>query len=279
MGRTYRTIGINLKTMPLGESDRLLSVFSRDRGLLKLVAPHSRGSRSKLGGRVDLFVVNDLFISPGRNLDRILQAETVATYQGLNSHLTTLTAAQYLGEVVLYQVHPQQPQPDLFDWLCATLDQLQGVSRRAALALLVRGLCGILRLGGIAPEWYRCHESGCEIAVPAADTDWRLGFSFASGGVFTLKAEHAAPHDSLSGIGGDRQLTAGEVRLGQWLAMPTTQSLPRDEFLTQAEAYPLSVWLSLERVLRQYLQFHLEQTLRVPPLLDSCFSPVAVSQL
>ncbi len=39
MGRTYRTIGINLKAMPLGESDRLLSVFSRDRGLLKLVAP------------------------------------------------------------------------------------------------------------------------------------------------------------------------------------------------------------------------------------------------
>lgn len=278
MGRTYRTIGINLKTMPLGESDRLLSVFSRDRGLLKLVAPHSRGSRSKLGGRVDLFVVNDLLISPRRNLDRILQAETVATYQGLNSHLTTLTAAQYLGEVVLYQVHPQQPQPDLFDWLCATLDQLQGVSSRAALALLVRGLCGILRLGGIAPEWYQCHDSSCKITVPAADTDWRVGFSFARGGVFTIKAQHTAGNDSLAGISGDRQLTASEVRLGQWLAMPTTQSLARDEFLTQAEAYPLSVWLSLERVLRQYLQFHLEQTLRVPPLLDSCFSPVAVSQ-
>lgn len=276
MGRTYRTIGINLKAMPLGESDRLLSVFSRDRGLLKLVAPHSRGSRSKLGGRVDLFVVNDLFIAPGRNLDRILQAETVATYQGLSSHLTTLTAAQYLGEVVLYQVHPQQPQPDLFDWLCATLDQLQGVSRRAALALLVRGLCGILRLGGIAPEWYQCHESGREIAVPAADTDWRLGFSFTGGGVFALPV--ADNHPSGTSARGDRQLTASEVRLGQWLAMPKTQSLARDEFLAAAETYPLSVWLSLERVLRQYLQFHLEQTLRVPPLLDSCFSPVAVSQ-
>ncbi|MDR5639016.1 DNA repair protein RecO [Thermosynechococcus sp. PP45] len=274
MGRTYRTIGINLKAMPLGESDRLLSVFSRDRGLLKLVAPHSRGCRSKLGGRVDLFVVNDLFISLGRNLDRILQAETVATYQGLNSHLTTLTAAQYLGEVVLYQVHPQQPQPDLFDWLCTTLDQLQGVSSRAALALLVRGLWGILRLGGIAPEWYQCHESGCEIAVPAADTDWRVGFSFASGGVFILTEEG----NDRGSSGGDRQLTATEVRLGQWLALPTTPSLARDEFLAQAEAYPLSVWLSLERILRQYLQFHLEQTLQVPPLLDHCFSPVAVSQ-
>ncbi|MFN4194771.1 MAG: DNA repair protein RecO, partial [Thermosynechococcus sp.] len=269
---------INLKAMPLGESDRLLSVFSRDRGLLKLVAPHSRGSRSKLGGRVDLFVVNDLFISPGRNLDRILQAETVATYQGLSRHLTTLTAAQYLGEVVLYQVQPQQPHPALFDWLCATLDQLQGVSSRAALAVLVRGLCGILRLGGIAPEWYQCHDSSCKITVPAADTDWRVGFSFASGGVFTIKAQHTVGNNSLAGISGDRQLTASEVRLGQWLAMPTTQSLARDEFLTQAEAYPLSVWLSLERVLRQYLQFHLEQTLRVPPLLDSCFSPVVVSQ-
>ncbi|MDR7922566.1 MULTISPECIES: DNA repair protein RecO [unclassified Thermosynechococcus] len=274
MGRTYRTIGINLKAMPLGESDRLLSVFSRDRGLLKLVAPHSRGCRSKLGGRVDLFVVNDLFISPGRNLDRILQAETVATYQGLNSHLTTLTAAQYLGEVVLYQVHPQQPQPDLFDWLCTTLDQLQGVSSRAALALLVRGLWGILRLGGIAPEWYQCHESGCEIAVPAADTDWRVGFSFASGGVFILTEEG----NDRGSSGGDRQLTASEVRLGQWLALPTTPSLARDEFLAQAETYPLSVWLFLERILRQYLQFHLEQTLQVPPLLDHCFSPVAVSQ-
>jgi len=263
MSRTYTTVGINLKAMPLGETDRLLSVLSRDRGLLKLVAPHCRGSRSKLGGRVDLFVVNQLFISKGRSLDRILQAETVMTYHGLTAQLARITAAQYLGEVVLYQSNHPQPQPELFDLLCATLDHLQQVASRDALAVLLRSLYQLLELGGIAPQWHHCSDGGGELQVPSADSDWRLGFSFAAGGLLATGR-------------GDRLLTAHEVRLGQWLAAPPTHALGLTEFLEASRAYPLSVWLSLERVVRQYVQFHLDKVLRVPPLLDACFSPLTV---
>ncbi len=263
MSRTYTTVGINLKAMPLGESDRLLSVLSRDRGLLKVVAPHCRGSRSKLGGRVDLFVVNQLFIAKGRSLDRILQAETLLTYHGLTTQLARITAAQYLGEVVLYQA--AQPQPELFDLLCASLDQLQQVSSRDALAVLLRSLYHLLDLVGIAPQWHQCRDGGGTIEPPETNSDWRVGFSFAAGGVLTTD-------------GGDRLLTASEVRLGQWLATPATHTLALREFLEASRAYPLSVWLSLERVIRQYVQFHFDKVLRVPPLLDACFSPLTVPQ-
>ncbi|WP_448513855.1 DNA repair protein RecO [Parathermosynechococcus lividus] len=265
MSRTYTTVGINLKAMPLGENDRLLSVLTRDRGLLKLVAPHCRGSRSRLGGRVDLFVVNQLFIANGRSLDRILQAETVMTYHGLTTQLARITAAQYLGEVVLYQADHPQPQPELFDLLCATLEQLQQLPSRAALAVLLRSLYRLLDLSGIAPQWHHCGDGGGAVHVPVADTDWRLGFSFAAGGLLTTGR-------------GDRQLTASEVRLGQWLATPATQECDLKNFLEASQVYPLSVWLSLERVLRQYMQFHFDKVLRVPPLLDTCFSPLMVPQ-
>lgn len=265
MGRTYTTVGINLKAIPLGENDRLLSVLSRDGSLLKLVAPHCRGSRSRLGGRVDLFVVNQLFIAKGRSLDRILQAETVMTYHGLTTQLATITAAQYLGEVVLYQAEHSQPQPELFDLLCTTLEHLQGLTSRAALAVLLRSLCQLLELGGIAPQWHHCSNGGGAVHVPLADTDWRLGFSVAAGGLLATGR-------------GDHQLTASEVRLGQWLTTPASQQLDLPTFLDQSQRYPLSVWLSLERVLRHYMQFHFDKVLRVPPLLDACFSPLAVPQ-
>ncbi|MCC3429114.1 MAG: recombination protein O N-terminal domain-containing protein, partial [Microcoleus sp. PH2017_04_SCI_O_A] len=42
MTRTYKAIGINLKSAPIGESDRLLTVLTREFGLIKAVAPGVR---------------------------------------------------------------------------------------------------------------------------------------------------------------------------------------------------------------------------------------------
>ena len=69
MSRTYKVTGINLKGMPLGEADRLLTILTQELGLIRVVAPGARKQNSKLGGRSGLFVVNELLIAKGRSLD------------------------------------------------------------------------------------------------------------------------------------------------------------------------------------------------------------------
>lgn len=114
MSRTYKATGINLKSMPLGESDRILTVLTREFGLMRMVAIGSRKQNSKLGGRSGLFVVNDLLIAKGKSLDKITQAETLESYPGLGRDLKKLTAGQYLAEIVLQQALSEQPQEELY---------------------------------------------------------------------------------------------------------------------------------------------------------------------
>ncbi len=50
MSRTYKATGINLKSMPMGEADRLLTILTREFGLIRAVAMGSRKHNSSLGG-------------------------------------------------------------------------------------------------------------------------------------------------------------------------------------------------------------------------------------
>ena len=151
----YRITGINLKSMPLGESDRLLTILTPERGLLRVVAGGSRKAKSKFGGRTGLFVLNELMIKPGKSLDRIHHAETLASYPGLSRHFGLLTASQYLAEIALNQALEDSPQSDLFNLLTEHLQRLEQLPAAApigeVLAHLCQGIFHLLALGGIAP--------------------------------------------------------------------------------------------------------------------------------
>ena len=101
MSQTYQTCGIVLSRKNLGENDRLVTLLTPDFGLVRAIAPGARKYRSSLGGRVELFVVNDLLIVKGRSIDRIIQAQTIASHARLAQDLGKLTASQYLAELVL----------------------------------------------------------------------------------------------------------------------------------------------------------------------------------
>jgi DNA repair protein RecO (recombination protein O) len=51
MSRTYQTTGINLKSSPIGEADRLVTILTSDYGLIRVIAPGARKPKSSLGGR------------------------------------------------------------------------------------------------------------------------------------------------------------------------------------------------------------------------------------
>lgn len=194
MSRTYKATGINLKTMPLGESDRLLTILTREFGLIKAVAPGSRKHHSRLGGRSEMFVVNDLLIAKGRSLDKITQAETVESYPRLSQDLAKLAASQYLAEIVLCHALSEQPQEELFCLLSSHLERLAELPSSnneksfAVLAHLAHAVFHILALAGIAPQVQNCCLTQQPLTPDFTSSDWRVGFSAAAGGTVSLAA-------------------------------------------------------------------------------------------
>lgn len=187
MSASYKATGINLKGVPMGENDRLLTVLTAEYGLIRAIAPGSRKHESSLRGRSGVFVVNHLLLIKGKSLDKIIQAESIASYPGLSQDLGKLTAAQYLAELVLYQAMGDQPQSVLFGLIQAYLSALEGAQADGVLPLLVEGMVTLLRLAGVAPEVNLCAVTRQPLRQTRTD-GWQVGFHPSAGGVVSLAA-------------------------------------------------------------------------------------------
>lgn len=183
--RNYKATGINLKAMPMNESDRLVTVLTKERGLLRAIAPGSRKHKSRLGGRSGLFVVNELFLVKGKSIDKMVQAETKRSFPGLSQDLAKLTASQYLAEIALSQALSDQPQEELYYLLLEHLKRLESASKANILPCLAQATFHLLALAGVAPEVFRCAISRAPLDIELGNPDWKVGFSVASGGAIT----------------------------------------------------------------------------------------------
>lgn len=305
MGRVYKATGINLKSMPLGESDRLLTILTHEQGLIRAVAAGARKPKSKLGGRCALFVVNELVLSQGRSLDRITQAETVTSFAGLSQDLAKLIASQYLAELALYQALSQQSQADLMALLCQQLTQLEQASRSQVLPYLVQGILQLLALAGVAPQVQHCCLTGQPLLPPGSDPHWQVGFSPSAGGTVLLSASRGKWSENLGASSplfraaevnrrgyqarlprGDRQgqslnLNVHELELLQLLMQfwgdppipgPDADAAATASFPIVVQQYPPTLWMSLERALRHYAQYHFDRAIRSAALIDTSFN-------
>src|SRR3546814_9324179 len=73
----YRAEAVVLRTHKLGEADRIISLLTREHGLVRAVAKGVRRTTSRWGSRLEPFTHVDLQLAEGRNLDVITQAETI----------------------------------------------------------------------------------------------------------------------------------------------------------------------------------------------------------
>ncbi|MFY7822369.1 DNA repair protein RecO [Planktothrix agardhii] len=298
MSKTYSATGINLKAQPFGESDRLLTILTREFGLIKAIAPGARKAKSSLGGRSELFVVNQLLIAKGRSLDRITQAETVTTYAGLSKNLGKLAASQYLAELVLSQALGDHQQEDLFILLNEHLNRLQTLSNSHLIAnsthiiaCLTQGIFHLLALAGTAPQVQLCCLSQRRLQPNFTDEHWRVGFSIETGGIINLSEwtpsalkpkkpiTVASKPPTVQDSGNfytiesvpqpqlkiNTKLTAGQLAILQHLAQP---ELLNPEVSSRELIWAWD-WMTVERTLRQYTEYHLGCCIRSASLIDT----------
>lgn len=235
--------------MPLGEADRLVTILTSGYGLVRAVAPGARKYKSSLRGRCELFVVNNFLIVGGRSLDKIVQAETIQSYPKLSLDLGRLTVAHYLAELVTAVALSEQPQAELYELLREHLRRLELTTSNTILSCFCQGVFHILALAGIAPRVYDCCVSG-----EAIETGGKIGFSFDGGGVINL-AQEDTPLPKI-----DCKLNGQEVKL--------LQKLGEKELTPPEDGENSFAWINIERLLRDYTQYHVGQSFRSSALVD-----------
>jgi DNA repair protein RecO (recombination protein O) len=156
----YRDEAVVLRTHPLGEADRIITLLTKERGRIRAVAKGVRRTKSRFGARLEPFMVVDVQCYEGRNLDTVTQAESIATYgQTIARDYAVYTAATVMVETAEQLTEEHEPSTQQYRLLSGALRSLGGAEHDPALVLdayLLRSLA----VAGWAPSFHDCAKCG-----------------------------------------------------------------------------------------------------------------------
>ena len=174
--RSFRVSAVVLRHADWGETDRLLTLYARERGLIRAVAKGARKINSRKAGHLQPFTQVALLLAKGRGLLIVTQAETVNAFLPLLEDLIKTGNAAYIVEL-LYRFSREEDggHPALFKLLTDTLERIQN---EESAWLPVRYFeMRFLDAVGFRPQLFECVNCGREIR---AEDQF---FSAAAGGV------------------------------------------------------------------------------------------------
>jgi len=160
--RSFLTESVILKGRDYGEADRILIVFSREKGKLSCIAKSARKPKSNLRGATQLFCHSRLSLSGSKGLLTVTQGETMDSFWGLRDNLDKIAYASYLAELVDGALPEGKPQEKLFILLVAAFTLLDAVEDHELIARYFElKLLGIL---GYKPQLSSCTVCGRGLA-------------------------------------------------------------------------------------------------------------------
>jgi len=259
-----RLEGLVLRSSPLGESDRLLTLLSNSEGLTRLAAPGARRPKSGLAAAVPLALLS-LQVGGRSGLRRVRQLQVLRNYSALAERLETLAAAQGLAELTLQLVPTGAAVDGVLDDLLLQLSRLELVVKERqdqleALAIAVQGAVHLLALGGYALPLAVCARSGESLDPPLGNWEWRCSLLPSEGFVIGAVA------------GAQLVLNASELALLQRLLRPALPRRRDGELMG-----PQAVWLRLLQLQELWSREHLGRGARSWRLLRQCYPDGASS--
>ena len=182
MPGSFKTEAVVLRSIRYGEADRVLHLYTADRGRVGAMAKGVRRVRSRLGGRLEPLSRVLLVLHQGRGeLCTVSQADTVRAHPGLRERRESLERAVQACDAVLRLLDTTDPNRPAYNLLCnelALLDSDPGTATRShALAFRMK----LLLAAGFAPELASCASCG--------DREHLGGFSPSAGGVVCASCE------------------------------------------------------------------------------------------
>lgn len=240
---TWRLEGIVIRVRNLGEADRIVTVYTREKGKLQAVARGARRIRNRLLSPTQAFTLGRYLIFPSKSLHNLSQAEIIHSGQGLRDDLEKFAYASYVAELLDALTPEEDPAPEVFALLAGTLS----LGERGRFALAVRAFeLKLMAALGFQPELYHCLVCREELKTNVHFTP--------QGGTLCAKCAPEVP-DSMGISNGTWELLK---RLLEWELSKLTVLQPAANHSEE-----------LRRVMRKYLDFRLEYPLKSLDFLET----------
>jgi DNA repair protein RecO (recombination protein O) len=167
-----KSTAVVIGSIPLGESDRIVSFFSRDFGKVRGVARAARRMRSRFGSALELLTLGELvFFDTGRSdLVQVDHFDIVHPFEAVRGDLERLGQAAWMVECVTRLTADRDPSATLYGLLVRALRSVEGGDppRRAATAFGLRCVDALghrLRIDACVGCGRRESPAGAPIAI------------------------------------------------------------------------------------------------------------------
>ena len=233
----YQDQGVVLRTIRLGEADRIVTLVTQSHGKVRAVAKGVRKTKSRFGGRLEPIGHVSLLLYEGRELDVVTQAETLDHFRTIRDDLDRVGRATSMLEAVDQVAQERQPNPRLYLLLVGAL---RALAARDAPLVVPAFFWKLLSLEGSHPVLHEC--------VSCRATDALEAFDQGEGGVLCRSCRRGRPI-SAEALAIVRDILGGGLVRALQLA-------------------PSAATREVEQLAARSLEHHLERRLRSIGVLD-----------
>jgi DNA repair protein RecO (recombination protein O) len=235
MSGPFKTEAVVLRSLRFGEADRVLHLYTAERGRVGAVAKGVRRVRTRFGGRLEPLFRVRLVLHEGRGeLCTVTSAETVDAHPALREHRRALDRATQACDAVLRLFDAAEPNRPAYHLLCRELALLDSDPTHATRAHGLAFRLKLLLAAGFLPELAACAQCG--------DPEHLAAFSASAGGVVCAGCE------------------AGSFALGQEAHAFLTSAIARP--LAEAPEAPEAALRQADRAIAETLEHHAHVRLR-----------------
>ena len=240
--RSFRASAVVLRHADWGEADRLLTLYTREQGIVRALAKGARKVTSRKAGHLQPFTYITIQLAKGRDLLIVTQVETINAFLPLHDDLTKTSYAAYVIELLLrFSYEEEIGNPTIFKLLVETLERIEKESD-SWLAIRYYEM-RLLDAVGYRPHLFECANCGREIL---AEDQF---FSFTAGGVICPRCGEGLPN-----------LTKISLEMLKYL-----RHFQRSSYKDASRAKPsFEVQKEAETLMQAYFTYLLERDLNTP---------------
>lgn len=250
--------GVILRSQKLGETSKILTLFSREAGKLKVVAKGARSPRSRFGGTLEPLnqVTVVYYHKETRELQTLSQADVVNDFRGIRASLEKWTVATACCELMHRLEFPAETTAPAFRQFVASLEALDEAQMRVR-NVFRHFQIQLLRLSGFTPNFARCLHCGGQ-----PQGEW-VAFEIRRGGFVGQECgagQHLGFHLRMAALRGLRDLASHGVKEAAGIRLGRSVAAEIDAFLRAYFGYHFEGMAELRSLsVLQELEDHLKK--------------------
>ncbi|MFH0886953.1 MAG: DNA repair protein RecO [bacterium] len=215
----YKVTAINLNSRNFGEADKVLTLFTYEKGKIQAIAKGARRVKSKFGARLEIFSHNRYLLASGRTFEIISQAETIESFRGLREKEDSIKLGSYMLWLIHQFAADHHASEDLFRFL---LHNLRMLDQGADPAILLRTFeIGLIKHEGFSPVLEECVSCGKKADKLRA----KVSFCFDRRGIVCSNCKKTMP--KISDISSGAVAWIRQVLDGKYISLKEMQKLDK----------------------------------------------------